>query len=308
MATPTLASSSATSASSSVSPLLVAAGVVVLLVLAALLRILFVVRRLRRAAQPGRAASVVAPGETPMTTFNRAGRHGDPINVQILATSGQIGAAFAAAGWYRADEIAVVTSARISVDSVLGRPYSTAPVSNLYLYGRKEDLAFERPGSNVRQRDHIRFWDTGGAGSDNRPIWVGSGTRDVKVELSKTNHLPTHGIAPDIDAERDLVVSELAQTGYVVEDGTRPGFGKETHGVNGGGDPYTTDGQVAVLTLANVWTLPLATQVRSPLGARIRRGLERLIRARLPKAGRERAARELAKLMRHAHEASPKSG
>jgi hypothetical protein len=281
------------SSSVSVSPLPIAAGVVVLLVLATLLRVLLVMRELRRASHGGRTASVVAPGATPLTTFNHAGRPGDPINVQIQATSGQIGAAFAAAGWYRADEIDFVTSARISVDSVLGRAYSTAPVSNLYLYGRKEDLAFERPGSDVRQRDHIRYWNTGRLGSDNRPIWVGSGTRDVRVEMSKTNHLPTHGISPDIDAERDLVVSELAQTGYVIEDGTRPGFGTVTHGTNGGGDPYVTDGQVAVLALANVWTLPLATQVRSPLGVRIRQGLERLVRARLPKNGRDRATREL---------------
>ena len=142
-------------------------------------------------------------------------------------------------------------------------------MSNLYLYGRKEDMAFERPGRNVRQRDHIRLWNTGRNGSDGRPIWIGSVTKDTKVELAKTNYLPTHHISPDVDAERSLVVSELAQTGYVVKDISRPGFGKQTHGLNGEGDPYVTDGLVAVLTLANVATSPLATQVRSPLVARI---------------------------------------
>jgi hypothetical protein len=68
-----------------------------------------------------------------------------------------------------------------------------------------------------------------------------------------------------------------------------------------------TDGQVAVLTQANVWTLPLATQVRSPLGARIRQGLERLVRARLPKAGRAHAARERERLMQRAQMVSTKS-
>jgi hypothetical protein len=280
------------------SPVAIAAGVLALVLIVAVARILLTVRKLRRESQPGRVASAVVQGDTPLTTFNRAGKSGDPINVQILATSGQIGAAFAAAGWYRADEIDFITSARISVDSVLGRKYSTAPVSNLYLYGRKEDLAFERPGRSVRQRDHIRFWNTG-VGEDNRPIWVGSGTRDVKVELSKTNHLPTHGISPDIDAERDQVVSELALTGYVIGESSRPGFGREMHGVNGGGDPYVTGGQVAVLTLADIWTLPFATQVRSPLGARIRRRLEHIFRARLPKAGRDRATRERDRMKEH---------
>lgn len=263
-------------------------------------------RRLHESSAVGRATSAtVSPTERPLTSFNRYGQPGDPINFECVGTPGQIGAAFAAAAWYRADEIDLLTSARISVDSVLGRAYSTAPVSNLYLFGRKEDLAFERPGTNVRQRDHIRFWKTERVHSDGRPIWVGSGTKDAKVELSKTNHLPTHGISPDLDAERALVISELAQTGYIVGEGFQPGFGKETHGFNGGGDPYYTDGQVATLALADVWTTPLAKQVRSPLGARIAQRFEGLIRKRLPANGLERATRETHR--RHELETHPET-
>jgi hypothetical protein len=260
-------------------------------------------RHLQESSKHGREASAGLPSiDLALTSVNRNGVPGDPINVECIGTGGQLGAAFAAAGWYRADEIDLVSSVQISVDSVLGRAYSTAPISNLYLFGRKEDLAFERPGASVRQRDHIRFWKTGRSAADGRPIWVGSGTKDSKVELSKTNHLPTHGIAPDVDIERGLVVSELAQTGYLVEEGVRPGFGKETHGVNGGGDPYFTDGQVAVLTLADVWTSPLATQVRSPLGARLAQRFEGLIRQRLPQRGLDRAEREHAQLRRDSTE------
>ncbi len=279
-------------------------GVVVVVVLFAALslgHILRVRRRLRRASQRGREASASAASSgPPLTTFNREGHPGDPVNVQITGSTGQLGASFAAAGWYRADEIDLMTSARISADSVLGRAYSTAPVSNLYLYGRKEDYAFERPGKTVRQRDHIRFWNTGRTGEDGRVIWIGSATRDVRVELSHTNHLPTHGISPDLDAERELVISELAQTGYLVAESARPGFGKETHGANGGGDPYFTDGQIAMLTLAPVWTLPLATQVRSPLGGKMAQGLERVVRGRLPKRGLDRAAHEAERLKQRA--------
>jgi len=92
------------------------------------------------------------------------------------------------------------------------------------------------------------------------------------------------------------VLSELAQSGYIVAEGERPGFGKETRGVNGGGDPYFTDGEVAILTLANAWTHPLAMQVRSPLGARIAQALERMLRWRLPQEGLARAELEFARL------------
>lgn len=274
-------------------------GAIILFALLALGHILNVRRKLRRASQPGREVSAAhtAPG-APLTTFNRAGHPGDPLNFEITGSNGQLAASFSAAGWYRADEIDFVTSARISVDSILGRSYSTAPVSNLYLFGRKEDYAFERPGKTVRQRDHIRFWNTGQAAPDGRPVWIGSATKDVKVELSRTNHLPTHGISPDLDAERALVISELARTGYIIKEGRRPGFGQETHGANGGGDPYFTDGQVATLMLADVWTFPLAMQVRGKFGGDMARMLERLVRWRLPKEGRNHAARELERLKR----------
>ncbi|HEX6108962.1 MAG TPA: LssY C-terminal domain-containing protein, partial [Ktedonobacteraceae bacterium] len=153
---------------------------------------------------------------------------------------------------------------------------------------------------NVRQRDHIRLWNTSRSGSDGRPIWIGSTTKDIKVELSRTNHLPTHCIAPDLDDERDLVVSELAQTGFVIGDTTCPGFGKKTEGFNGGGDPYFTDGQLAVLTLANVWTSPLARHVRSPLVARIVMKLAGFFRHKLPEAGLNRAASEQDRLKQSA--------
>jgi hypothetical protein len=274
-------------------------GLIALGSLAALGAILTIRLKLRQASAAGRIASAKAAAiENPLTTFTRDGNPGDPINIQFVCTDGQLGAVFAAAGWYRADEIDFVTSARICADAVFGRKYSTAPVSDLFLFGRKEDFAFERPGTNARQRDHIRLWKTDRTerDSDGRPIWIGSVTKDTKVELAKTNHLPTHHISPDVDAERALAVSELAQTGHVIKDTTRPGFGKETHGVNGGGDPYFTDGQVAVLTLANVVTPPLVTQVRSPLLAQVTKQISALFRPLLPEAGRERAAREQARL------------
>ena len=277
-------------------PFLGIIGVIIFSILA-LAHILYTRRKLRNASIAGRSISAeVSSAGLPFTTFTRDGEPGDPINMEICATGGQIGAAFASAGWYRADELDFITSARISIDSILGRSYTTAPVSNLYLFGRKEDLAFERPGQNVRQRDHVRLWTTRRRGDHSRPVWVGGATKDIKVELSKTDFLPTHGIAPDIDEERDFIVSELAQTGFVIQDTTCPGFGKETHGFNGGGDPYFTDGQVAVLALANVRTSPLAKQVRGPLFASIVKWLSGLLRNRLPEAGLKRAANELARL------------
>ncbi len=257
--------------------------------------------RIQDATRLGRtvSAQVEMPNGLPLTTITHHGKPGDPINVRLEATDSQIGAAFASAGWYRADETDLVTALRISLDSLLGRAYSTAPISNLFLFGRKEDLAFERPGHSVRQRDHIRVWKTGQQAGDGRPRWVASGTRDVKVELKKTDYLPTHGISPDVDAERDLVVSELAQAGFVVGEAQAAGFGHETYGHNGGGDPYFTDGQVAVVTLADLRLPPFVLPVRGRLGGRVAQRLASFARRWLPQEGLERSEREFAKLTQH---------
>jgi hypothetical protein len=271
-------------------------GVVVVLLgvlLALLWRFWRVLRRLREENKEGEKLSVVARGELPLYCFRRDGRPGDPLNLRIIASPAQLGSAFAEAGWYRADEITVVTSLRITVDSVLARGYSTAPVSNLFLYGRRQDFAFERPGRSVRQRDHVRFWDSGLRASDGRPLWVGAATRDISLRLAPRTRLPTHRISPDVDAERETLVKDIVGTGWVIQQEVVPGFGMPTESDNGFGDRYFTDGQVAVLVLANVPVLlPFAaTNVRGSAAA-VAHALNRVLRWRLPRVGRERAKRQ----------------
>lgn len=179
-----------------------------------------------------------------------ADRHpGDPLNVAIVGTEDDLIRSMVAAGWFPADPITFRTSVRIAVDSVLARPDENAPVSNLYLFGRKQDLAFERPvGDSPRKRHHVRFWKSGKT-QDDRPIWVGAATFDERVGLSHTTGEVTHHIGPDVDAERDLIVRELdaayrVQTTYVIS-----GFHSMRSGYNGGGDEWHTDGDLAVVVL-----------------------------------------------------------
>lgn len=277
---------------------IIAGAIVVLLLLAFLVKVLLNVRVVRAAGAAGRRVSAEQSGAHPLTNFSRSGLPSDPLNVRIVGSAGQLATAFAAAGWYRADEIDLLTSYRISVDAVFGRKYATAPVSNLYLFGRRQDFAFERPGSSVRERDHVRFWKTEETTKDGRPVWLGGATKDIAVEISKVTHLPTHRIAPDTDAERAIVMEDLIATGWVVDETWVAGFGKPTQTKNALGDSYFTDGRVAALTLADVPVLsPLATQVRGPLVGGAVKLLSRTTRWRLPRSGRSRA-RELLRVKR----------
>ncbi len=271
-------------------PLIQALLLVALVAVVALLALLIILIagawRLRRASRAGRRASVAAAEVIPPTNFARNGKPSDPLNIRAIGSADQLSAAFVAAGWYRADEITLVTSLRISFDAILGRKYSTAPVSDLYLFGRKQDFAFEKPGGSVRQRDHVRFWRNELPASDGRPVWIGGATRDNKVELSRTNHLPTHGIAPDVDDERDLIVSDLIRTGWVIAERSVPSFPGPTRTTNAMGDPYSTDGLAALLTLAKTQPVPLAPQLVRRWTAPLARRVAHSLRRNLPEQGR----------------------
>jgi len=168
-----------------------------------------------------------------------------------------------AAGWFPADPITFESSARIAADSVLRRPDDDAPVSNLYLFGRKQDLAFERPvGDSPRQRHHVRFWRSARL-HDGRPEWFGSATFDERVGLSYTTGQVTHHIGPDVDVERDLIVDELGKVGRVQAIEWQAGFHTVLDGRNGGGDPWRTDGRLAIVVLRDA----AATPGDAPTGA-----------------------------------------
>ena len=247
-------------------------------------------RYLHQSSAPGRKISAERSGTHPLTNFTRDGVPSDPLNVKITATAAQLAAAFASAGWYRADEIDLITSIRISIAVILGQRYATAPVSNLYLFGRRQDFAFERPGKTARERDHVRFWKEGKSTVDGRHVWIGGATRDSAVEISPVTHLPTHRIAPDVDDERATVANDLVMTGWVIAETYEPGFGKPTRTQNAMEDPYYTDGRVVVLLLANVpVVLPLATHVRSREGGAAVRVLHWILRPLLPRQGHENA-------------------
>src|SRR5205085_1874209 len=95
----------------------------------------------------------------------------------------------------------------IAEATVLKRPYEDAPVSNLFLWGRKEDLAFEQPvGDNPRERHHVRFWSAEKKDENGRPAWFGSVTFDKSVGISHTTGQVTHHIAEDLDDERDRLM------------------------------------------------------------------------------------------------------
>jgi len=183
------------------------------------------------------------------TTRTSDGHPGDPVNIAVVGSEAELVSAMHAAGWYAADPITLESSLRIAVDSVMRRTDDTAPVSNLYLFGRRQDLAFEQPvPGGPRHRHHVRFWRWDRP-YDGRPLWFGAATYDERVGLSYTTGQVTHHIGPDVDAERDRIVAELRRTGRAQAVEWKRDFHAQREGRNGGGDPWRTDGRLAIVLL-----------------------------------------------------------
>jgi hypothetical protein len=189
--------------------------------------------------------------DIPKITHTASGIPGDPLNVALIGTENEVKKIMLAAKWYPADPLTLKSCLEIAEASVLKRPYEAAPVSNLYLFGRKQDLAFEQPvGNNPRHRHHVRFWKTEKVDDDGRPVWVGSAVYDERVGISRTTGQVTHVTAPDVDAERDFLFRCLEQSGDLSEHYFIDDFHKVHEGRNGGGDPWRTDGRLEVGVIA----------------------------------------------------------
>jgi LssY-like putative type I secretion system component LssY len=203
----------------------------------------------------------------PMVTRTAQDIPGDPLNVGLVGSREDLARAMIAAGWSPADPITWRTSLEIAGSVLLDRPYPDAPVSPLFYLGRREDLAYEKEiGSSADRRHHVRFWKTLDSGEEGRPVWLGSATFDRGSGLSHYTGQITHHIAPDLDAERDLLIGDLVGAGMVTTLYQVSGIGPTLNGRNGEGDRYYTDGEIhmAVLVADGQKTTQVPTKLPSP--------------------------------------------
>jgi LssY C-terminus len=201
----------------------------------------------------------------PSFTVTGDGLPGDPLNLALIGTLQQLRAAFAALGWSEADRLGLKSSWGMVRAFVFNSPYPTAPFSTLYLFGRGQDIGFQKAIDNSpRKRHHIRFWaselaraqntwraasfwlNTDRPPDDARVIWVGAGTRDTGLSLTKLTFQITHATDADANAERSFIVAELMKNQLIeavtaVQSGQRLPAERVNH--------YVTDGEITVARL-----------------------------------------------------------
>jgi len=175
-----------------------------------------------------------------ITSYTAQDIPADPINLYVEGNRDALACAFDRAGWFIADDVSFWSAVRIGASVILDRAYPQAPVSNLYLRDRVQDIAFEKAdGRSADRRHHVRFWQIG------PDRWLGAATFDRGVGLSLFTLQITHHIGSDVDGEREAVRRLL------VASGARPA-GSEPSRIspgqwhrNGGGDRYRSDGLIA---------------------------------------------------------------
>jgi hypothetical protein len=202
----------------------------------------------------------------PSFTLTGDGFPGDPVNLVLGGTLSQLRSAFAAAGWTEADPLGLGSSWGMVVAFATNRPYPAAPFSTLYLFGRGQDVGFQKAiDKSPRKRHHVRFWALSAervegvvntpafwVNADRPPeqdvvLWVGAGTRDTGFSLTQFTFQVTHATDSDANAERDFIIAELNRCGVIGEvrwhhEGDRMGLGKVNH--------YIADSDIAVARLA----------------------------------------------------------
>ena len=185
--------------------------------------------------------------DAPQRAQSKIKKPGDPLNLVIVGNANQILNAYKQAGWSEAKKL----GARSAVGTVRAMAsdegYGQAPVSQLYLFDRAEDLTFEKMLNTFMKRHHLRLWRTTATTADGREIWLGASTHDIGLDMHVG--VVSHAIDPDLDAERGKVGADLMAGGLVVAEQLVARPNPLSEGKTATGGTWKTDGQLLVIEL-----------------------------------------------------------
>jgi hypothetical protein len=194
---------------------------------------------------------------------------GDPLNIVLVGDRDLLLGALGRSGWSFTHRITARSVRREIGAAISGEPYAVAPVSSLYLFDRKQDVALQRARQSIAQRNHMRLWlapYTHGGHS----VWIGQVSRDIGVKVTaRSPTLSTHIIDPQVDATREYLLHSLIAEGFVDRFGFVKGSASASPSeprLNLTGDPYFSDGMRLVVILASTPVAPDA--IRSLLWER----------------------------------------
>lgn len=178
----------------------------------------------------------------------------DPINLAFDGPERDLHVAMRRAGWVLAEERTLASAWSMVRSTLLRRSYPSAPVSDLFLMGRRHDFTYQQEvGGTTTKRHHVRFWRMpsdfvlpGGYRTD----WLAAGTYDRAVGFSFFTLQITHRIDENIDVERDYLLDTVRYADPEIGVEVIEEFSTAYHDRNGQGDRFATDGHLPVLDVS----------------------------------------------------------
>jgi len=189
--------------------------------------------------------------ELPCCTTNADGdEDGDPLNLVLIGEPNDMVSALVRRNWHATEIMWSRAIWRTIKSFIYGQHYSYSPISPLYVYGRPQDIGWQKVRGSITKRNHMRFW-LSPIRYRGKKVFVGQISRDIGVKFTlKSPTISTHVIDPDVDEARRYVVEDLAYSQALARVGYVKGVGvvrREAPRMNLVGDPFYTDGFRAVL-------------------------------------------------------------
>jgi hypothetical protein len=173
---------------------------------------------------------------------------GDPLNLVVIGYPTAVYTAFIRAGWDETEAVTKASTMKTIGSFLRGSEYRYSPVSGLYVFGRPQDVAFQKARENIHERNHLRLWMSR-AKFQGVPVFMGQISRDIGVRFtSKT--ITTHKIDPNVDETREYLMENLAYAGSLEKFAYVGGVGEVSMDNPEGnltGDPWFSDGYRIVL-------------------------------------------------------------
>lgn len=177
---------------------------------------------------------------------------GDPANLVLIGYPDDIFTAFVRAGWDETEVVTTASSVKTVASFLSGGEYRYSPVSSLYMFGRAQDVAFQKARSNIHERNHLRLWMSN-MRFEGLPVWLGQISRDIGVRFT-TKTITTHKIDPNVDETREFLLENLAYAQSLEKFGYVRGVGEVPVSQPKGnltGDPWFSDGYRLVLWVSS---------------------------------------------------------
>ena len=173
---------------------------------------------------------------------------GDPLNLVVIGYPIEIYTAFIRAGWDETETVNKASTLKTIGSFLSGGEYRYSPISGLYVFGRAQDVAFQKARENIHERNHLRLWMSR-ARFEGVPVFMGQISRDIGVRFT-TKTITTHKIDPNVDETREYLLENLAYSQSLKKFAYVGGVGEVPMDQPKGnltGDPWFSDGYRIVL-------------------------------------------------------------